>query len=149
MSEQKELEKLQAMRAELEAESRLLIEEQRKLENSVLGLEEKVVIEKLNREKAIIEDLKNRNKEAKDAISQLEAKKKDLESRLGQTIQEPETPSEKKKTEKAPEPAEAEPEEDEEGGVTVTAIEDEALIENQEAVDEGSTKQEKKKRRFF
>jgi hypothetical protein len=150
MSEQKELEKLQAMRAELEAQSRLLIEEQKKLENNVIALEEKVVIEKLNKEKAIIEDLKNRNKAAKDAISQLEAKKKDLESKLGQTIQEPETPPpQKKKTQNAPEPAEAEPEEDEEGGVTVTAIEDEALIENQEAVDEGSTKQEKKKRRFF
>jgi uncharacterized protein (DUF3084 family) len=150
LSEQKELEKLQAMRAELEAEAHSLKEEQKNLENSLLSLEEKVVVEELKKEKAVVEELKNRNKATKDAISQLEAKKKDLESRLEQTSQTPETPPpKKKKAEEAPEPAEAAPEGSEEGGVTVTAIEGEALVENQEAVDESPKKQEKKKRRFF
>ena len=150
MSEQKELEKLQAMRTELEAESRLLIEEQQKLEKSVLSLEEQVVVEELKKEKAVIEDLKNRNKAAKDAIADLEAKKKSLQSKLNQPPQEPEPPPEEEKATEpeaaeAPEPEPAE--EDEDGGVTVTAIEGDALVENPE-VDEDS-KQEKKKRRFF
>ena len=150
MSEQKELEKLQAMRAELEAESRLLIEEQQKLEKNVLSLEEQVVVEELKKEKAVIEDLKNRNKAAKDAIADLEAKKKSLQSKLNQPPQEPEPPPEEEKATEpeaaeAPEPEPAEEAED--GGVTVTAIEGDALVENPE-VDEDS-KQEKKKRRFF
>ena len=150
MSEQKELEKLQAMRTELEAESRLLIEEQQKLEKSVLSLEEQVVVEELKKEKAVIEDLKNRNKAAKDAIADLEAKKKSLQSKLNQPPQEPEPPPEEEKATEpeaaeAPEPEPAEEAED--GGVTVTAIEGDALVENPE-VDEDS-KQEKKKRRFF
>ena len=149
MSEQKELEKLQAMRAELEEEARLLKEEQKNLENNVLALEEKVVIE----------ELKNRNKAAKDAIAKLEAKKKKLETKLGDAAQAPEAPSpEKEKEEEAPaqaeeveaaKPAEEVPEEAEEGGVTVTAIEGEALYENQEAVNESPKKHEKRKRRFF
>ena len=154
MSEQKELEKLQAMRAELEAESRLLIEEQQKLEKNVLSLEEQVVVEELKKEKAVIEDLKNRNKAAKDAIADLEAKKKSLQSKLNQPPQEPEPPPEEEKATEPeaaeapePEPAEEAPEEAEDGGVTVTAIEGDALVENPE-VDEDS-KQEKKKRRFF
>jgi uncharacterized protein (DUF3084 family) len=165
LSEQKELEKLQAMRAELEAESRSLKEEQKKLENNVLSLEEQVVVEELKKEKAVIEELKNRNKAAKDAIAQLEAKKKELETKLDVAPQTPETSPSKEegakeeKAEEAPvqpeetkvaaEPAEAAPEEAEEGGVTVTAIEGEALVENQEAVGESSKKQEKRKRRFF
>ena len=159
MSEQKELEKLQAMRAELEEEARLLKEEQKNLENNVLALEEKVVIEELNKEKAVIEELKNRNKATKDAIAKLEAKKKKLETKLGDAAQAPEAPSpEKEKEEEAPaqaeeveaaKPAEEVPEEAEEGGVTVTAIEGEALYENQEAVNESPKKHEKRKRRFF
>jgi len=157
LSEQKELEKLQAMRAELEEEARLLKEEQKNLESNVLTLEEKVAIEELKKEKAVIEELKNRNKAAKDAITKLEAKKKKLETKLGEAAQTPEPPSpEKEKEEEAPaqleeteeaaKPAEEVPEE---GGVTVTAIEGEALYENQETVSESPNKQEKKKRRFF
>jgi hypothetical protein len=150
LSEQKELEKLQAMRSELEAESRSLIEEQQRLEKNVLALEEQVVIEKLKKEKAVIEDLKNRNKAAKDAIADLETKKMELEKRLNPEPQAPEPAPEEAKPqepEEAPKPAEAAPEEDD-SGVTVTAIEGEALVENQEIEDE-SSKQEKKKRRFF
>ena len=150
MSALKELEKLQAMRAELEAETRSLKEQQTNLENSVLALEEKVVFEELNKEKAAIEELKKSNKTTKDAIVQLEARKKELETRLGQESQTPETPPPKKeKPEEAPEPAEAAPEGSEEGGVTVTAIEGEALVESPEATDESPKKQERKKHRFF
>lgn len=152
MSEQKELEKLQTMRAELEAESHLLKEEQEKLENNVLALEEKVVVEELKKEKAVIEELKNRNKATKDNIAQLETKRKELETKLKQTSQTQEAPPPPEKTEEAPEPAEAAPEEaeeTEEGGVTVTAIEGEALVETQEVEEESPKKQQKRKRRFF
>jgi len=155
MSAREELEKLQAMRAELEAESRSLKEKQGDLENNVLSLEEKVANEELKKEKAAIEELKNRNKAAKDAIADLEAKKKKLENKLEQAPETTEAPSKKEKAEKAPaQPEETEEaakpaEETEEGGVTVTAIEGEALIENQEAESDSPSKQEKKKRRFF
>jgi uncharacterized protein (DUF3084 family) len=150
MSALKELEKLQAMRTELEAESHSLKEQQKELENSVLALEQKVVMEELNKEKAVIEELKNSNKATKDAIVQLEAKKKELETKLEQAPQQPATPPlEKEKKEEASKPAEAAPEEAEESGVTVTAIEGEALVESPEATDESPKKQEKKKHRFF
>ena len=149
MSVLKELEKLQAMRAELEAESHSLKEKQKELENSVLALEQEVVMEELNKEKAVIEELKNNNKAVKDAIIQLEAKKRDLESRLEQAPQPQATPPPaKEKKEEAPAQPE-ETEEVEESGVTVTAIESEALVENPEATGESPKKQEKKKRRFF
>jgi seryl-tRNA synthetase len=158
LSAKEELEKLLAMRAELEAESCSLKELQKKLENNVLILEEKVVAEELKKEKAVIEELKNKNKATKDAIAQLEAKEKELETKLEQVSLTPETPPEEgakeapaqsSETEEAPEHAEAEPEEAEEGGVAVTAIDSEALIENQEIVSESTKKQEKKKHRFF
>ena len=154
MSQQKELEKLQAMRAELEAESCSLIEEQQKLENNVQSLEEQIVVEELKKEKAVIEDLKKRNKMAKEAITQLEDKKKALESKLNQEKKAPKAP---KKVEEAPaqpketvesKPAEPAPEASEEAGVTITAIECEAFVEDQEIIEE-TPKQEKKKRRFF
>jgi len=72
LSAKEELEKLQAIRAELEAESRSLKELQKKLENNVLTLEEKVVVEELKKEKAVIEELKSKNEATKDAIAQLE-----------------------------------------------------------------------------
>lgn len=155
MSEPKDLEKLQAKRAELEAESRSLKEEQKKLEYSVKILEEQVVIDELS----------ENNKAAKDAISQLEAKLNDLEKRMKQTSQAPplenpapppppkETKTEvevvapPEKKEEAPEPAEVTVEDSEDSGVTVTAIDDEALVETQEG--QGDKQPEKKKHRFF
>jgi septal ring factor EnvC (AmiA/AmiB activator) len=154
LSEPKDLEKLQAKRAELEAESRSLKEEQKKLEYSVKILEEQVVIDELS----------ENNKAAKDAISQLEAKLNDLEKRMKQSSQEPPPenpappPSKETKTEvqvaaapekkeEAPEPAEVKVEDSEDSGVTVTAIDDEALVETQEA--QGDKQPEKKKHRFF
>jgi chromosome segregation ATPase len=157
LSVPKDLEKLQAKRADLEAESRSLREEQKKLEYSIKVLEEQVVIEELS----------ENNKSAKDAISQLEAKLNDLQKRLKQPSQAPQkspenpappsppqeamaqvevaAPPEKK--EAPPEPAEVTLEDSEDTGVTVTAIDDEALVETQEA--QGDKQQEKKKHRFF
>lgn len=148
MSSLKELEKLQAMRAELEAESHSLKEKQKELESSLLTLEQEVVMEELNKEKAIIEELKNSNKATKDAIAQLETKKRELETKLEQAPQKPATPPPAKEKEEAPAQPE-ETEEAEESGVTVTAIEGEALVESPEATGESPKKQEKKKRRFF
>ena len=157
LSEQKELEKMRAKRAELEEEALSLKEEQQKLESRILLLEEKL----------LVENLQNNNKATKDVISQLEARLSELEGKLKQKPP-PERPSQPKKTKtkvsispekaeeapevpeppKSPEPTEAEVVMDgsEEDGVTVTAIDDEALIETQDA---RSDKQEKKKHRFF
>jgi hypothetical protein len=88
IEEQEKLEKLQGMRAELEAESHSLIEEQEKLEKNVLALEEQVVVEEIKKEKAMIKDLKNHNEAAKDAITALEEKKKALQSKLNE-VQKP------------------------------------------------------------
>jgi hypothetical protein len=151
MSEPKELERLQTLRAELETESRSLKEEQKNLEDSMIILEERIAVE----------ELKNSNKATKDAISQLEARKSGLETKLKQVLQIPEasTPAEEmapeatapsEKTEEALEPAEATPEEFEEDIVTVTAIDDESLAQDQEEFGENIKKQqEKKKRRLF
>jgi len=149
---------LQAMRKELEAESRSLIEEQEKLEKNVRSLQQQVIIEQMKKEQAVIEDLKNRNHAAKDAIAELEAKKKSLECKLNQELQVPVTlPPEDEQQPVAeapeyqvePEPVVAVYEEPEDGGVTVTAIEGDALLENQEIIEESPERQEKKKRRFF
>jgi chromosome segregation ATPase len=154
LSETKDLEKLHAKRAELEAESRSLREEHKKLEYSIKVLEEQVVIDELS----------ENNKAAKDAISKLEAKLTDLEKRLKQPSQAPpenpapppppkETKTEvevvasPEKKEEAPEPAEVKVEDPEDSGVTVTAIDDEALVETQEA--QSDKQPEKKKHRFF
>ena len=157
MSAQQELEKLQAMRADLEAESNSLKEQQSYLENNVLSLEEKIASEELKQEKAAIEELKDRNKAAKDAIAKLEAKKKKLENKLEDVAQLSEAPDpvKKEKAKKAPaQPEEAKPAkapekvESEGTGITITAIDGEILVE-EEQVEIDSPKQEKKKRRFF
>jgi chromosome segregation ATPase len=155
LSEQKDLENLQAKRAELESESRSLKEEQKKLEYSIKVLEEKVVINELS----------ENNKAAKEEISQLEAKLNDLKKRLKHPAQAPSQnpapppppPQETKpeaevadppeKKEATPEPVEVTLEDSEDSGVTVTAIDDEALVETQEA--QSDKQQDKKKHRFF
>jgi hypothetical protein len=148
MSAEEELERLRAMRAELEAESRSLVEKQQNLEDSVLVLKENVLMEVIKKEKAVIEDLRKRNEATKGAIAQLEAKKTELETKLGQMKQNPEAELETekgKKSPKQPKKAEEAPEHNEDtedNGVTITAIDDE-MFETQEK------KQEKKKRKFF
>ncbi|TRO46643.1 hypothetical protein E2P60_04795 [Candidatus Bathyarchaeota archaeon] len=155
----KELEKLQAMRAELWAEAQSLQQKQKKLENSVVALEEKVVVEMLKKERAAIEELKNHNKATKDTIAELAARKKKLETKLEDVVQTQailspteekveEAPVQSEETQEAVESTEIAYEEDEDG-VIVTTIEGEALVENQETILESPGRKEKKKRRFF
>jgi hypothetical protein len=149
LSAKAELEKLQAMRKELEAESRSLIEKQQNLRKDVLALEEQVVAQELEKEKALVEDLRSRNEVAKSSIAQLEARKKELETKLGGTAETPEpaaktqeahkTPTHPEKAEKVPEKTESFPEE----GVTITVVESEEIVETQEK------QQEEKKFKFF
>lgn len=87
MSVREKLKKVQAKRAELEEESRLLIEEQKKLEKSVLALEEQIVSQEVKKEKALVEDLRSRNKEMKRTVAQLEAERAGLETKLRQIAQ--------------------------------------------------------------
>ena len=146
MSAKQELEKLRNMRAELEEESHSLEEQQCSLENTVGSLEEKIIIEELKIEKAAIEELKNRNKAAKDSIAKLKSKKKKLEIKLESAGYDQEE-SPPKNQEEASEPEENE--EIGEGGVVVTAIDGEAFEEQVGISAEDSPKQEKRKRRFF
>jgi len=152
MSKPNEFEKLQTKRAELEAESHSLKEEQKNMEDRTMILEEKIAIE----------ELKNNNKTTREAIAQLETKIGGLETKLQKASQTPETP-EPAAPAKEPEPvtanapkeetletAEPAPEEFDEDVVTVTAIEEESLVANQENLGENlKAQQEKKKRKFF
>jgi hypothetical protein len=143
LSVEEKLEKVHAMREELEEESRLLIVEQQTLEKNVRALEEQVVLNELKRQKALVEDLRSRNKAIKSTIAQLEAKKKELETKLGKLVQTPKagkTPAQPGQTAEASESPEAITEEN---GVTITVMESEEIVETEEE------QQEKKKRRFF
>ena len=149
MNEQKEIEKLQAKRIELEAESHSLKEIQKTLEDNIVILEEQIAIEELNAN----------NNAVQQAIAQLEAKKNDLANKLKQVAQVPEAPAPAKQTMseanaeqtmETPKSAETASEESEEEEVTVTAIDGEALVEQREELGENLKKQqEKKKHRLF
>jgi len=151
LSASKELEELQNKRAGLKEESRSLKEEQKDLEERVKVLEEKIAVE----------ELKNSNKAACEAISHLESKINELEERLKKTSQVPETPKPTKEivsevdettepTEKVtPEIEETMPEEPEEEAVTVTALEDSITASQEEVGEDLKKPSEKKKRKFF
>ena len=151
MSKPNEFEKLQTKKAELEAESVSLKEKQKNMEDRMMILEEKIAIEELN----------NNNKATREAIAQLETKINGLETKLQKASQIPEPPEPAAPKEPEPETANAPkeeaietaepaPEEFEEDVVTVTAIEEESLVENQEELGENiKAQQEKKKRKFF
>jgi hypothetical protein len=140
LSAKAELEKLRVMRKELEAESSSLIEKQQKLRKEVWVLEEQVIAQELKKEKALVEDLRYRNEVAKSTIAELEAKKKELETKLGKMTPTPEEPAQLEKADETSEQTEADPEEN---GVTITVVESEEMIETQE------NQQEKEKFRFF
>jgi hypothetical protein len=148
LNEQKELEKLQAKRAELEAESLNLKEEQKQLDYNVKILEETVRIQ----------ELKQNNKIAKEAIAKLEIKLNELEEKLepksnmhaerplSNTVQVQDDDAEML------EPSETDTAEDtlercEEEIVTITAVNDEDLAVTQKA--KNDRQQGKRKRRFF
>ena len=140
MSAKAELEKLQVNRKELEAESSSLIEKQQKLRKEVLALEEQVIAQELKKEKALVEDLRYRNEVAKSTIAELEAKKKELETKLGKITPIPEETAQPEKADETSEQTEADPEET---GVTITVVESEEIVETQEK------QQGKEKFRFF
>ena len=140
MSAKAELEKLQVTRKELEAESSSLIEKQQKLRKEVLALEEQVIAQELKKEKALVEDLRYRNEVAKGTIAELEAKKKELETKLGKITPISEDPAQPEKADETSEQTEADPEET---GVTITVVESEEIVETQEK------QQGKEKFRFF
>ena len=79
MSTSTELEELQNKKAGLQDQSHLLQDQHKNLEEKVKVLEEKIAIE----------ELKNSNKDAQEAISQLESKVNDLRQRLEQVTKEP------------------------------------------------------------
>jgi hypothetical protein len=148
LSKPNEYEKLQTKRTELEAQSLSLKEEQKNLEDRVMILEEKIAIE----------ELESNNKVAREAITQLETKLNGLEAKLHgaspmlktpEVAKEPE-PETANVQEEALEAAGPAPEDFEADVVTVTAIEEESLVENQEELGENlKAQQEKKKRKFF
>ena len=97
----------------------------------------------MKKEKAVVAALTKRNKTSKDSIAQLEAKKKELETKLMQVAPTREAPPEEEVKE-TPGYVEAESEEAETSGVTVAAIDGEAIVENQGAVSESTAKRVKK-----
>ena len=152
MAAKKELEKLQLKRAKLEAESRYLKQEKKTLEFNLKFLEEQVAIEEL------IEN----NKIAKDSISHLEAKLKELKDRIKEKSQtHPSSPAPppleqtnaevvappSEEIENAQDSAEVRPSDNEENGVTVTAIDKESVFETKEVTSD--KQQARKKHRFF
>ena len=131
MTAKESLEKVQAMRKELEEESHLLIEEQQILEKDVQVLEEQVASQELKIEQALVEDLRSRNKATKSSITRLEARKKELETKLGQMEQEASASSVQVEADA------------EENGATITIVESEDLVDAEEE------KSRKKRRRLF
>jgi hypothetical protein len=145
MSANQELEKLRNIREELETEACSLEEQQSSLANIVMALEEKIIIEELKMEKAAIEELKNRNRASKAAIVKLKSKKKKLETKLDKALGKLEEATSEHQEVSPPE----ENEEIADGGVVVEAIDGDVLEEQLELTVEDSSKQGKRKRRFF
>ena len=148
LSTSKELEELRNKKAGLQEESRSLNDKQTNLDERVKVLEEKIAIE----------ELKNNNKAALDAISQLESKLDTLERRLREVSQEPEVHEQEKPhplvtetqqiEETAPVATETAPEDSEEEVITVAAPEEPTIAE-QETFTESKSRHDKKKRKFF
>jgi vacuolar-type H+-ATPase subunit I/STV1 len=150
LSTSKELEELGSKKAVLEAESRSLKEEQQSLAERIKVLEEEIVIEQL----------KNDNRTAREAISRLKSKKDELEQRLKETSRTPETESTTEaetgilnapgpKAESAVGIAEAGTEETEEDVVTVMPLESPMTNEPEKYNEDIKKQQEKKKRKFL
>jgi uncharacterized coiled-coil protein SlyX len=152
MSLAKEIEQLQNRRAELEQESHSLEEEQKNLEQRTKMLEERIAIQELN----------SGNKMKKEAISQLRSQMDELEQRLKGMPEEYRTPkptdytmpevakTPELETETLSEVAEPVQEESvEEEAVTVAALEEPLIAEQEELGEDLKRHTEKKKRKFF
>ena len=149
LSTSKELEELANKKAILEAESHHLKEEQQSLDERTKVLEEEIAIEQL----------KNENRTAREAVSRLKSKIDELEQRLKEArVPGTESTSEAEpEIVNAPEPKEeiavgiagATMEETEEDVVTVAPLESPVAAEPEKYSEDAKKQQEKKKRRFI
>ena len=132
-----ELEELRARRAELEEETRSLKRKQKKREDGVLILEERINIE----------ELEKKQKELRKTVSNLETKKTGLESKLQKEPAEtkPQKKPAKKRAVSKPKKKKSAP--SDETGVTMTTIVNQPLQKQKTA--KTSRKQSDKKKRFF
>ncbi len=138
-----ELEELRNQRAQLEEATRSLKKKQKKLEDNVLILEERVIIDELD----------SQQKQLRQNVSKLEKQKNSLASKLqSEPVQAPKPPKKMKPKKQTPKskkkvPSVTEAESDENDGVTITAVVDRP-VEKQKTVSK-SKKQVAKKKRFF
>jgi predicted nuclease with TOPRIM domain len=130
-----QLEELKKTRTELEEESRSLKEEQKQCEEMIQVLEEKIVIE----------EIKKSNKSTQETLSQLRSKISELDQRFRELSQGEEASAviedvKPEATSEASKPADEEV-------VTVTAFENSAETQQEEAV--GNKKREEKKHKLW
>lgn len=133
-----ELEELRTRRIKLEEETRALKRKQKQLEDNVLILEEKINIEELEKQQS--ELLKK--------VSNLEAHKTGLESKLHKNSDDEKSAKKKpskKKVASKPKKKKVAPQDD---GVTITTVFNQSMPE-QKLVKTSRNKPEKKKRFFF
>ena len=138
-----ELEELRVTRAQLEEATRSLKKKQKKLEDNVLILEERV----------IIEDLENQQKQLNKKVSTLEKQKDGLQSKL--KVESDKAPITPKKTNRKKAAAKSKRkvtsipkvDSDENDGVTITAVVDRPVAKQKTVTK--SKKQSAKKKRFF
>ena len=139
-----ELEELRVKRAQLEETTRSLKKKQKKLEDNVLILEERV----------IIEDLENQQKQLNKKVSTLEKQKNGLQSKLSvESDKAPITPKKTNRKKAAPKSKRKvtsipKVDSDENDGVTITAVVDRP-VEKQKTVTKSKKRSAKKKRFFF
>jgi len=138
-----ELEELRNQRAQLEEATRSLKKKQKKLEDNVLILEERVIIDELD----------SQQKQLQQKVSILEKQKNSLESKLqSESVKTPKPPKKIKTKKQTPNSKKKvtsikEAESEENDGVTITAVVDRP-VEKQKTVNK-SKKQVAKKKRFF
>jgi len=138
-----ELEELRIKRGQLEETTRSLKKKQKKLEDNVLILEERV----------IIEDLENQQKQLNKKVATLEKQKNGLQSKLHvESDKAPITPKKTNRKKAAPKSKRKvtsipKVDSDENDGVTITAVVDRP-VEKQKTVTK-SKKQSAKKKHFF
>ena len=133
-----ELEELRVRRIQLEEETRALKRKQKKLEDNVLILEEKINIEQLEKQQ----------RELQKKVSNLELQKDGLESKLTKDTADEKSAKKKpskKKVASKPKKKKCAPKEE---GVTITTVVNHPLP-NQKFVQTSRKKPEKKKRFFF
>jgi outer membrane biosynthesis protein TonB len=133
-----ELEELRARRAKLEEETRSLKRKQKKLEDGVLILEERINIE----------ELEKRQKALQKTVSSLETKKNSLESKLQKDPTEQKTQKKISKKKAVRKPKKKKNAIANETGVTITAVVDQPL-QKQKTVNTSRKRSNKKKRFFF